>query len=203
MASRQIPCNMNKKPIPDSRGFAKTPEVLATFSATPHFFELSGPGTLVRLVQFKKTTCDGLRLGNSRHDGQFWFEEELLTRVRNQARSDLSRQRAGAKAPFTTPFGALVSNYMRHVLRDSLAVSKDWTNDFDGYVRVRLLTEDHLVALVGPVKRQPAFSKEHPQHQAVVANNIWLEGQATQFAIDFRFPANRLYVQRIHGPFEF
>jgi hypothetical protein len=87
--------------------------------------------------------------------------------------------------------------------RGDLAVSKDWTNDFDGYVRMRLLPADHLVALVGPAKRQPAYSKDHPQHEVVVAKNIWLEGQATQYVIDFTFPANHPYVQRIAGPIEF
>jgi hypothetical protein len=29
---------MNKKPTPDSSGFKTTPEMLASFSAAPHFF---------------------------------------------------------------------------------------------------------------------------------------------------------------------
>lgn len=97
----------------------------------------------------------------------------------------------------------LVGNYMRHVFRIKLAVSKDWTNDFDGYVRVRLLPGDKLVALVGPAKQQPAYSEKHSQHDAVVAKNIWLEGRATQYVVDFNFPGNKPYVQRIQGPFEF
>ena len=69
---------MNKNPVPDNNGFEKKADWLATFAAPPKFFELSGPGSLVRLVQFKKVTYDGLRLGNSRPAGPFWFEEELL-----------------------------------------------------------------------------------------------------------------------------
>jgi len=194
---------MNKKAIPEASGFKPTPGMLASFSAPPRFFELSGPGTLVRLVQSKKTTYDSLRLKASRKDGQYWFEEELLARLKGRARLDLARQQGQTKAGFSAPLNSLVTLYMRHVLRDELAVSKDWTNDFDGFVRMRLLEKDALVALVGPVARQPAYSEKHPQHQAVVANSIWLEGQATQYVIDFTFPANQPYVQRIQGPFEF
>jgi len=194
---------MKQKPLRNTEGFAYSADLAATFSEPPAFFELSGPGTLVRLVQSKKTTYDGLRLDNSRRDGFFWFEEELLIRVRNRARLELTRQQAAAPQPFAAPLRALVTLYMRHYLRDRLAVCKDWTNDFDGYVRIRLLAGDKLVALVGPVAKQAAYSDQHPQHQAVVAKSIWLEGQATQFVVDFRFPANQPYGARILGPFEF
>jgi hypothetical protein len=169
---------MNTKSIPDSSGFTKTPEMSASFAAPPAFFELAGPGTLVRLVQSKKTTYDGLRLGNSRRDGLFWFEEALLVRVRNQARLELTRQQAEAKRPFSAPLGSLATLYMRHYLRGDLAICKDWTNDFDGYVSMRLLAGDRLVALVGPVAKQPAYSPQHPQHQVVVAKSVWLGGAA-------------------------
>jgi len=194
---------MNENAIHNNNGFEKKADWMATFAALPKFFELSGPGSLVRLVQFKKVTYDGLRLGDSRRAGLFWFEEELLVRVRNQARSELLRQQAESKGGFKAPLSSLVTLYIRHVFRNDLAVSKDWTNDFDGYVRIRLLEADKLVALVGPVARQSAYSKEHSKHESVVASNIWLEGQATQYVIDFTFPANKPYVQRIQGPFEF
>ena len=192
---------MNQKPIPDAHGVTKRPDWLATFAGPPKVCELSGPGTLIRLVQCEKSTYDGLQLGNSRRDGAFWFAEELLVQVRSQAKLDLARQAAGK--PFQRPMPELVGNYMRHVFRNELAVSKDWTNDFDGYLRMRLFPGDKLVALVGTVKRQAAYSDRHPQHQVVVANNIWLEGQATQYVIDFSLPENKPFAQRIQGPLEF
>lgn len=188
---------MHKRHIPDSNGFAPKSEMLASFEGSPKFLELSGPGALFRLVQNDRVAEE------RRQPGRYWFEEELMVRVKNQARLELSRQQRRAGQPFAAPFGSLVTLFMRHVFRNDLAVSKDWTNDFDGYVRMRLLPGDHLVALVGPANRQPAYSKAHPQHEAVLANNIWLEGQATQYVIDFSFPPNQTYVQRIVGPFEF
>lgn len=192
---------MNQKAIPDVHGFARRSDWLATFAGAPTSCELSGPGTLIRLVQFAKTTYDGLQVGNSRRDGAFWFAEDLLVRVRSEAKLELARQAAGR--PFRTPMAELVGNYMRHVFRDALAVSKDWTNDFDGYLRMRLFPGDKLVALVGAVKRQPAYSEKHTQHEAVVAKDIWLEGLAKQYVIDFSLPENKAYAQRIQGPFEF
>ena len=174
--------------------------MLASFADPLGCFELSGPGLLVRLVQFKKTTYDGLRLGNSRRDGLFWFEEKLLDRVRNQAQLDLTRQQREAGRAFSASLSALVSLYMRHYLRNELAVCKDWTNDFDGYVRMRLLAGDKLISLVGLVARQAAYSSQHPQHQAVVANSIWLEGQATQYVIDFGFAPTSL-ISNVSRPF--
>jgi hypothetical protein len=58
-----------------------TPEMLASFLIAPHFIEVAGPGTLVRLVQFRKTNWGGLRWGSSRRDGLFWFEADLLIRA--------------------------------------------------------------------------------------------------------------------------
>jgi len=196
---------MNKKSDPDSSRFTKekVEKVRATFASPPSFFELSGPGTLVRLVQSRKTTYEGLQLGNSRRYGLFWFEEALLCRVRNQARLELMRQQAEAKRPFSAPLSSLVTLYMRHYLRGDLAICKDWTNDFDGYVSMRLLAGDLLIALVGPVAKQAAYSSQHPQHQAVVANNIWLDGRATQYVIDFECAENRPYARRIQGPYGF
>lgn len=150
-----------------------------SFASPPQFKWLSGPGTLVRLVQFGKTTYDGLLLRESRISGEFWFEESLLLNLRRHARADLTQQQATAKQPFSRPLDELIGNYVRHCLRNNLAICKDWTNDFDAFVRVRLERGDQLMALVGPVARQPAYSQSHPQYDAVVTNNIWLEGQVT------------------------
>lgn len=188
---------MNKKSIPDNSGFTHKSDLLATFEGSPKSFELSGPGTLLRLVQYSRLAQERV------HPGRFWFDEELMIRVKNRARLELARQQREDGRPFASPFGSLVMLYMRHVFRNDLAVSKDWTNDFDGYMRIRLLAGDKLTALVGAAKRQPAYSVAHPRHEVVMAKNIWLEGQATQYVIDFNFPGNKPYVQRIQGPFEF
>jgi hypothetical protein len=199
---------MNKKPIPDSQGFRVSSETRQSFSAPPTFCDLSGPGTLIRLVQLAKRTYDGLDLHESSISGRpntpsYWFEEELLLNLLREARRELTQQQAAAKQPFSTPLPILIGDYVRHCLRMDLAICKDWTNDFDSFVRLRLMSADHLVALVGPVARQPAYSDKHPQHEAVVANNVFLEGRATQYVIDFNFPANRPFVGCILGPFRF
>ena len=75
-----------------SQGFQVPPETLSSFGGKATFCELSGPGTLVRLVQFGKRTYDGLELRNSRVSGEFWFEEALLLNLMCQARSELMRQ---------------------------------------------------------------------------------------------------------------
>ena len=194
---------MNKKPIPDSQGFQVSPATRHSFSGPPNFAELAGPGTLVRLVQFGKTTYDGLTLNQSRISGEFWFEEELLLRLMRQARADLMQQQAQSRQPFSSPLPILIGNYIRHCLRADLAISKDWTNDFDAFVRLQLMPQDRLTALIGSVARQPAYSRTHELHDAVVAKGIWLEGQAPQYVIDFSFPANRVFSGRIRGPFPF
>jgi hypothetical protein len=199
---------MNKKPIPDSQGFQVSLETRQSFSASPTFCDLSGPGTLVRLVQFGKSTYDGLELHDSSTSGRpnkpsYWFEEELLLNLLREARRELTQQQTAAKQPFSTPLPVLIGNYVRHCLRMDLAICKDWTNDFDAFVRLRLMPQDHITALVGQVARQPAYSSNHPQHPAVVAKSIFLEGRATQYVIDFSFLANRPFVGCILGPFRF
>lgn len=194
---------MNRTQIPDERGFPVSGHLLQTFGHPPAFFEVSGPGALVRLVQQAKVTYDGLQLADSRRDGLFWFEETLLRRLCREARSDLRRQQAERRHAFATPLRSLVSLYVRHCLRANLAICKDWTNDFDGFVRLELAAEDRLIALIGPVRRQPAYSATHPQHAAVVANQIWIEGQARQHVIDFGFAPNRSLAKRISGPHPF
>ena len=195
--------NMNTQPIPSSAAFVVPPWILQTFATPPRFFRVSGPGTLVRLVQFGKTTYDGLDVQPSRLSGEFWFEEDLLLRLMHQARASLTQQQATSGRPFSASLPSLIGMYVRHCLRGDLAICKDWTNDFDGFVRLRLMSANSLTALVGPVARQAAYSPDHPQHQAVVASDIWLAGQATQYVIDFKFRDNRPYVGHILGPFRF
>jgi hypothetical protein len=194
---------MNKKLVTKPGGYTPRQEWKLSFSGSLYnYYELSGPGTLVRLVQFQKITYDGLQLEANSPEGAFWFEEELLNRIRAQARLDLARQQKLADRLFAASFKSLMTLYMRHVLRNELAVCKDWTNDFDGVVRLRLLSNDTLIAMGGRVKEQPAYSINHPQHGAVVVNSIILIGQAQQYVIDFRPAPNERYRNRIHGPYE-
>lgn len=127
----------------------------------------------------------------------------MLLSLLREARLELLREQATAKYPFMNPMGDLIGNYVRQCLRADLAICKDWTENFDAFVRLRLMPEDRLIALVGPVARQPAYSQTHSQHQAVVNKNIFLEGQAKQYVIDFNYPANCPHVGRILGPFDF
>jgi hypothetical protein len=199
---------MNKKLMQDNQGFDVSLQIRNSFSGIPSFFDLSGPTTLVRLVQFAKSTYDGLELDSSSMSGRpgkpsCWFEEEMLLNLLRQARQDLTQQQATAGQAYSTPLPVLVGNYVRHCLRIDLAVCKDWTNDFDAFVRLPLMPEDHLIALIGEVARQPAYSDSHPQHEAIVANNIFLDGGARQYVVDFNFPSNHALVGRILGPYGF
>jgi len=199
---------MIKQPIPNSKGFKVPPELWRSFYGPPTFNELRGPGALIRLVQFEKRTYEGFELKASSLSSRpgkptCWIEEEVFVDLWREARFELNRQQAAAKQPFSTPLPILIGNYVRHCLRMDLAVCKDWTNDFDGFVRFRLMPGDEITALVATVARQPAYSAKHPQHKAVLANKIYLSGGITQYVIDFDFPANRSWGGRILGPFRF
>ena len=43
-------------------------------------------------------------------------------------------------------------------LRSDLAICKNWTEDFDGYVTLPLGPQDSVVALVGRIKNQPYYN---------------------------------------------
>jgi hypothetical protein len=45
--------------------------------------------------------------------------------------------------------------------------------------------------------------EESPSRLFCYSNNVFLEGRATQYVIDFNFPANRPFVGGILGPFRF
>jgi hypothetical protein len=191
---------MNSMLISDSQGFKADANLRQTFANTPTFNEISGPGVLVRLIQAGKTTYDGQELKASRVDGLFWFDEVLLRRLRQQARMELLAQSSSGKGAFAAPLSSLISLYVRHCLRSQLAICKDWTHDFDSYVRLPLRGDDKVTALVGPIRKQAAYSSTDPGHARAVQNNIWLEGQEEQYVIDFRFKGNESYVGRIQGP---
>ncbi|HEY3853927.1 MAG TPA: hypothetical protein VGO67_06010 [Verrucomicrobiae bacterium] len=197
---------MNKTLLSKDKGWAIDGNQQSTFGGEPSFYSLSGPGSLVRLVQIGKTNYYGLQLEPSHRDGAFWFDGDFFQRLSRDAREDLLRQQAGNKQPFSRPLNDLVGNYLRHWLRNYLAVSYDWTMDFDAYVRLRLEPGDALVAAVGPVAEQSAYSPQDPSYAAtknIKLTGKGIHGQAIQYMVNFRIPANTRFTQRIHGPFLF
>ena len=191
---------LTKERLPEERGFAVSDSWRRSFGGPAGFFAVSGPGSLVRLVQFGKVTREGHVLDPSSPAGAFWFEEDWLRRLRDEACRELRRQNRESRQTFAAGLGALISLYVRHCLRQDLAICKDWTEDFDAYVRLQLGSQDRLICLVGPVARQAAYSQQHPRHAGVVASQICLPGQATQYLVDFRHPANESFRERISVP---
>lgn len=183
--------------IPDSQGFPVTTQELESFTGRPSFYRVSGPASLVRLVQFAKTTYDGVELQPSKSEGKYWFEWDFFSRLTHHARHHLLQQQMQAGQPFSNPLGVLIGNYVRHVLRADLALCYDWTRDLDAYVRLDLGVKDTIVALVGQVAAQPAFSQEAPKDKSSHSGGVWLRGKATQYLIDFQFAPNRPYAARI------
>lgn len=182
---------MNIKHIDFSAGFPiHDPDILPSFQVAPTFCEVSGPGALVRLVSS----------AGARRMVEYWFEEALFLRIRDQARRELREQQAASGKPFSSPFSSMVALYMRHCFRDRLAVCMDWGNDFGAYRRLPLTAQDKLIALVGPVSRQAAYSEKDPQYQAVVANDVWFRGQATQYVVDFSDSRNVPLNGRVSSP---
>jgi hypothetical protein len=174
-----------------------------SFAARPGYFKLTGPGRLVRLIQVGKTTREGEELKGNRIDGQFWIEERVFLSVRSEAQRELASQSATAPQPFVVPMRSLVALYMKHSLRSDLAISKDWTPDFDRYVTLSLGSNDSLIALVGPIKNQPYYSQADPRHELGEKAGVSLIGNADQYVIDFNLPENRPFVGRIMGPTPF
>jgi len=197
---------MNKILLSKDNGWTIDSNTKSTFAGEPSFFALSGPGSLVRLVQIGKTNYYGLQLKSSRPDGAYWFDGDFFRRLAKEAREELQRQQTANKQPFANPLDELVGNYLRHRLRDCLAVCYDWTLDFDAYVRLRLEPGDALVAAEGPVAAQPAYSPKDSAYEAakdIQLTGKWIDEPSIQYLVDFTFPANTQYTQRIHGPFLF
>lgn len=195
---------MNRRPLRYIDGFKVRPAWAASFSEKPKFFELSGPGSLVRILQFEKTTYDGVDLEPSRIDGGFWFDGTQYDHLWKTARLDLLRQKREDPERLQSPITpGLIGNYIKHQLRNSLAVPMDYTLHFDAIVRLGILEHDRLVALVGPIKGQPVYSPKSPEYQRLRNKGFDLRGGATQFVIDFAFGPNHQFVKRISRPHYF
>ena len=183
--------------IPASEAWQPDADTISSFSGPYRACRLKGPTTLVRLVTTGGRAPEGQRFEANRRDGSFWFAERDFQRLKAQALADLRGQ--GNSKQLQDRLGM----YLRHQFRDLLAVRRDWTPSFDGYVRLSLTAGESLVALVGAVKGQPVYSSGFPGESSARLAGIGLAGGLTQFVIDFRFPANRGHASRIIGPFAF
>jgi hypothetical protein len=183
--------------IPASEAWQPDPDTISSFSGPYRACRLQGPATLVRLVTTGGRAPEGQRFEANRRDGSFWFTEQDFLRLKAQALADLRGQ--GDPRRLHDRLGM----YLRHQFRDLLAVRRDWTPSFDGYVRLSLSAGESLVALVGAVDGQPVYSPSFSGEASSRQAGIRLAGGLTQFVIDFRFPPNRAHASRIVGPFIF
>src|SRR5450432_1406004 len=118
---------MKLTPIKESEAFRLKADEESSFAGTAKPFRIDGPLHLVRLVQ-----RDRSKIGN------YWFEWRVFRGLLLQAERELMRQNAANKEKFVRPIKELAGNYIRHCFRNDLAISKDWTADFDQYAELRL-----------------------------------------------------------------
>ena len=188
-------------PLPPTILFDGRADVYQTFSGKPIYYRLKGPVTLMRLVQLERLDRDGLTTKASSTEGEFWFEQELFGQLQRHSEAELLRQAAHDKKTYLTEPNRLSTLYMRFTLRDNLAISKDWTKNFDAYVTLKLGPSDAVLALVGRVKAQPYYSEKSPDHDA--AKDLVLPGAKRQYVINFRSPHNKPLTSRITRPTPF
>lgn len=183
--------------IASSEAWQPDADTVSSFSGPYRACRLKGPATLVRLVTTGGRAPEGQKFKANRRDGSFWFAERDFQRLKAQAHADLRGQ--GNSKQLHDRLGM----YLRHQFRDLLAVRRDWTPSFDGYVRLSLTAGESLVALVGAANGQPVYSPNFSGESSARLAGIALAGGLTQFVIDFGFPANRGHASRIVGPFTF
>jgi hypothetical protein len=196
---------MNRKPANPPSNYVVSQEVLNSFAAPPRWCWLSGHGGLIRFLQEEKTNSSGEDLEASRLAGMFWFNENLFSSVREQAKQELHYQFQN-NPPQGASLRSLTGLFMRLSLRQDLAICKNWTQDFDGYGVLPLRPQDSLLALVGPIRDQPYYSKlrkRDKRHALAESKGIRLPGGAEQFVVDFTLKENRPHERRILGPFPF
>lgn len=183
---------MKKEPLPDREGFQISIQTEQSFQGRPRFYRLSGPGALVRLVQFGRTDRTGKSLIASKFEGSCWFEERHYQIFRTRALQQLSAERGAARSE---PW--MVGLHMKFNLREDFAISQDW-NLFDAYITFSFGPNESIVILAGKTYAQPYYSAADPRHNST---GMVLAGMGEQYVIDFQFPANRHLVDRIRGPF--
>lgn len=182
--------------LPDSAGFRVGRRDWESFLRPPSFYRVRGPMEFYRLVQFQQKLPTGETLARSRSDGLYWFERDVLEKVRSQAREELKHIRAESPAHMA----GLRAIHARFRLRDQMAISKNW-NRFDAYVRLWLGDGDKIVALVGKTKGQQYYDASHPDYERIKnVPDIMLPGQGLQVLINFSFGENKKLRHQIHGP---
>ena len=189
---------MKHTEIKESEAFKPSVDALNSFDGVRKFYRVTGPGRLVRLMQFGRDRV-----------GEYWFEEQVFERLRRRAVRELMQQNAG-KEPFAASMQSMVGLYMKLCLRSDLAICKNWTPNFDAYVVLDLRSTDSVIALVGRIKNQPYYSKPVPgepdydakleMHGLAESGKISLRALEEQYVIDFTFPPNRALVSRIQEP---
>lgn len=152
-----------------------------------------GPVKLVRLVQFSGYGMEGNLLTPSQRAGAFWFEESLFLELLRLAEADLKTQGKLDRGNRSV--------YAKLVLRDLLAIRKDWSENFDAYVTMRIPAGKEIHATVGTVRSQPVYSTGKPGHEAATRSGVILAGNVSQVVIDFSDPSNAKARSWIEGPF--
>lgn len=130
----------------------------------------------------------------NRTDGAFWMEEREYERIRRAALDDLRTQ--GTAGGSTSRLGL----YLRLMLRDQLAVRRDWTPSFDYRVALVLPPGASVVGLVGRIRHQPVYSRGKAGSAEAAGAGIELGGGLTQYVINFGIAANREATRYISPP---
>jgi hypothetical protein len=180
-------------------GFGVSFETRFSFASAPEYCRIAGPGRLVRLLQMERFNREGALVRESALAGQFWFDEMTFISMRMGARAEIAAQARSGKNAFINSQETLAALHAKFSLREDLAISKDWTTEFDAYAVLPLDQRDSLVALVGRVMSQPYYQRA----PAGTLSPAELPGMQKQYVIDFTFPANRAFAARIQGPHPF
>ncbi len=206
---------MNKTRLKENEEmFPLSLEQRDSFADVPVPCRITGPLRLVRLQPYVWDETGTRVLPFDREKvGRFWFEERVFNKLRGRATRDLMRQEATNKYPFARPLPDMVGMYMKHHLRSDLAISKDWTPDFDTYVVLSLDASQSVLAWVGAIADQPYYSQPKPgeadyaakkqMHDLAEAGGVSLLATEKQYLIDFRFPANTAMRSAILEPRSF
>jgi hypothetical protein len=184
--------------LKQSEAWQPDADTISSFDGGYDPCRLHGPVRLVRLVTSGGIAPEGQTYRANNPQGSFWLAERDFLRLRNLAEADLRQQQGSGN--FRNTFSDLVGLYMRHQLRDLLAVRRDWTPSFDGYMVLSIPRSCSAVALVGRVRQQPVYSPTFDGHATAQKAGIRLAGGLTQYVIDFQFPANRQLTTLVTGP---
>ena len=186
--------------LPGPVPFQVSADAARSFATIPRLARITAPGALVRFITHSDPAPRGPAGERSRYAGRFWFDANLLELVRRQALNELTQQRLAPSGPTTNTLRDLIGLYTRLYLRESLAICKNWKENFDATVTLELLPKQSLIALVGPIADQPYYSPDSPDYERAAAAKIRLQGGVTQYYIDFNHPANLPLAAKIIGP---